>query len=265
MDFAMGRFARFGSALVVGSALAFGAGCSADQVEEESEEADSSQSDVSTARTSGGSFITIEFGDKVVGDESGVVAASATRSYGIGAVGSYMLKQNATGELLGVITGYERKTGRPLIEVVTNLKTGQTGFVMAESFRPTVATDDGMAKPAFMEAFKKDLQRAEKSVASGGTVKATSSSIHPQWWWGSSTSCTTKALASIFTGVLGAGAFITATPYFFVGGLLVSYGGASAAATAAVIGLGVGMVAGVVLAGIGVVTLGYTAVVCLAE
>ncbi len=261
------RFPAFASLCFSLLALPVVTGCSGDSTELESAEAA-----VSAPTQSSGTFIVIESTDKIVatlGVENNTLETEASRAYGIGAIGAYILEKKG-GESFGVITAYDRDTGAARIEFVTNLKTKETGIAMAEELRSSL---DEASLEALLDALKIDLQDVEQiAVAS---VQHSAGDVQTAGWWPWSrddgekptgTWCGTRAIASLVSGVLGSAAFVTGAQHALLSGLLLSFPAAgTAGVTATFLGGALGVVGGVVLVGIGVVTLAYTTYGCATE
>ncbi len=247
-------------------ALPLVTGCSG----EGSDEPESSAAAVSAPAPSGGTFVLIESTDKIVatlGAENNTIEAEASRPFGIGAIGAYILKKKS-GESFGVITAYNRDTGAARLEFVTNLETKETAVAFAEDLRGSLdeATLDGL-----LGALKIDLEGVQHVAEASAALET---GVKPAGWWpwsrdegakADGTWCGTRAIASLVTGVLGSAAFVTGAKSTLFTVLLTGYAAPTAGASAMLFGGLLGMVGGVVLVGIGVVTLAVTTYVCATE
>lgn len=236
------------------------------------ESTDSSESAASAAAaptTSAGSFVVIESTDKIVGalgagDDT--LEAEASRPYGIGAIGAYILEK-ASGESFGVVTAYNRETGAARVEVVTNLATKEAVLVLAEDLHTSL---DAPAREALLAALARDLAGVQR-VAEANAAEA--ADVRPAGWYWSrdegeaadGTWCAKRVIASLVTGVAGSAAAAAGAGTATFGTAASIYVPASSGVGFAIFGGVLGLAVGAVAVGVGVVTLAYTAYVCATE
>lgn len=247
-------------------------GCSG----EPRDEAETAEAAVSAPTPAGGTFLVLDPSDKIVatlGAADRTIEAVASKPFGIGGFGAYIF-QKESGESVSVVTAYASGTGAARLELVTNLETGETAMAVADDLRASL---DESSVEGFLDALRLDLegvQRAAEASAAEASAASEAGVKPAAWWWpwsreegvpADGTWCGTRAIASVLSGVLGSAAFVKGAGYALVSGLLLTYPGAPVAVTAAFFGGLAGVVGGVILVGIGVVTLAYTTYVCATE